>query len=193
MFRELMPILEGRTVMLTLSRIDDTAIRVCIIPKRVKEDSGENALCTPLTVIGTAEELDRDLAAQLSSYTISVVKLGSNLAEIEAAHSAAVKTVEEEKKKDLDKKRGKVSDSKTRSSVGEPKAGPAIKDGKPIFGTKDGQGATPLTLFDGVPQAVTAAEQRAVGAAHDECREREDEEPSAARVPIEGQDSDDLG
>ena len=146
MFRELMPILEGRTVMLTLARIDDATMRVCIIPKRLKEDAGENALCTPLTVTGTADELDRDFAGQLSRYTSSVVKLGSNLAEIEATHSAAVKAVEEEKKKDLDRKRGKVAGSKTTSSAAEPKPGPAIKDGKPVFGTKDGLGAAaPLT------------------------------------------------
>ena len=102
MFRELMPILEGRTVMLTLARVDDLTVRVCIVPKRIKEDAGENALCTPLTVTGTVDELDRDFAAQLNSYTSAVVKLGSNLAEIEATHRAAVKAVEDEKKKDLD-------------------------------------------------------------------------------------------
>ena len=31
MFRELLPILEGRTVMLTLARVDDTTVRVCVI------------------------------------------------------------------------------------------------------------------------------------------------------------------
>lgn len=166
MFRELMPILEGRTVMLTLARIDDATMRVCIIPKRLKEDAGENALCTPLTVTGTADELDRDFAAQVSRYTRSVVKLGSNLAEIEATHSAAVKAVEEEKKKDLDKKRGKITGSKATSTAAEPKLGPAIKDGKPVFGTKDGLGAAaPLSLFDAVPQADAVVEQEPVIAA----------------------------
>ena len=115
MFRELMPILEGRTLMLTLSRVNESAIRVCVIPKRLKEDSGENGLCMPLTVTGTADELDREFAAQLSGYTAAVIKLGSNLAAIEAAHDAAVKTVEEERKKDLDRKRGKVSGSKANT------------------------------------------------------------------------------
>ena len=160
MFRELLSILEGRTVMLTLARVDDTTVQVCVIPKRLKEAMGENALCTPLTVTGTADELDRDFAGQLSRYTSSVVKLGSNLAEIEATHSAAVKAVEEEKKKDLDKKRGKVAGSKTTSSAAEPKPGPAIKDGKPVFGTKDGLGgAAPLNLFDAAPQAAAVVDE----------------------------------
>ena len=189
MFRELMPILEGRTVMLTLARIDDATMRVCIIPKRLKEATGENALCTPFTVTGTADELDRDFGSQLSRYTSSVVKLGSNLAEIEATHSAALKAVEEEKKKDLDRKRGKVVGSKATPSASEPKPGPVIKDGKPVFGTKDGQGAAaPLSLFDAAPQAGTAAEaQRAVeptDAADADGEEREDETPAAGTAEV---------
>lgn len=158
MFRELMPILEGRTLMLTLSRVDDLTIRVCVIPKRIKEDAGENALCTPLTVTGTVEELDRNFAAQLNAYTGAVVKLGSNLAEIEAMHRAAMKAVEEEKKKDLDRRRGKANGSKAVPEP-EPKPGPVIKDGKPVFGTRDGSGSPPaLTLFDAAPEAPPAAE-----------------------------------
>jgi len=66
MFRELMPILEGRTLMLTLSRVDENLIRVCVIPQQTNEATGENALCTPLTVTGTVDELDREFAVQLS-------------------------------------------------------------------------------------------------------------------------------
>ena len=165
MFRELMPILEGRTFMLTVSRVDDVTIRVCVIPKRIKEDAGENALCTPLTVTGTVDDLDQNFAAQLNSYTSAVVKLGSNLAEIEATHRAAMKAVEEEKKKDLDRKRGKVNGSRTNVEP-EPKPGPVIKDGKPVFGTKDGSGATPgPTLFDAASEATVPPERADVQAA----------------------------
>ena len=158
MFRELMPILEGRTLMLTLSRVDDVTIRVCVIPKRVKEDAGENALCTPLTVTGTVDELDQNFAAQLNSYTSAVVKLGSNLAEIEATHRAAMKAVEDEKKKDLDRKRGKaVSKPNTEPEL---KPGPVIKDGKPVFGTKDGSGASSApTLFDAASESTAPTER----------------------------------
>jgi hypothetical protein len=69
--------------------------------------------------------------------------------------------VEEEKKKDLDRKRGKVAGSKTTSSAAEPKPGPAIKDGKPVFGTKDGLGAAaPLNLFDAAPQTDAIVDQK---------------------------------
>jgi len=32
MFRELMPILNGRQLLLTVSRVDDATLRVCIVP-----------------------------------------------------------------------------------------------------------------------------------------------------------------
>jgi len=152
MFRELMPLLTERTVMLTLCRVNDSTIRVCVIPKRIKEDRteeiGENALCSPLAVTGTVDELDRDFASQLSQYAHLIVKLGSNLAAIEAEHEAAAKAVKDEKKKDLDRQRGKSSGSKSGTGA-ESKPGPVIKDGKPVFGSKDVQAADKApTLFD---------------------------------------------
>jgi PRTRC genetic system protein E len=161
MFRELLPILEGRTLilMLTLSHVGDSAIRVCVVPKRLKEDTGENAMCTPLVVTGTPDELDTEFAAQLTQYTGSLTRLGSNLSAVEAAHSAAVKAVEDEKKKDLDKKRGKSSGSRSTTGTTEPSPGPVIKDGKPVFGTKNASGSgAPMTLFDAPPQKGTPQE-----------------------------------
>lgn len=188
MFRELMPMLEGRTLMLTLSRVNDSAIRVCVIPKRLKEDSGENGLCTPLTVTGTPDELDREFAAQLSGFTGAVVKLGSNLAAIEAAHNAAVKTVEDEKKKDLDRKRGKVPGSRATAVSATPsKTGPAIKDGKPVFGTKNGEDSGPaMSLFDAPGQTATAVHQQSSPPLGDP--EAESAESIAERPPMSSEE-----
>jgi PRTRC genetic system protein E len=147
MFRELMPILDGRQVLLTVSRVDEATIRLCVVPKRLKEDAGENGLCTPLTVTGAPDELDREFATQVAGYTASVAKLSSNLA-VEAAHTAALKAVREDKKKELDRKRGKPS-STSSHAAGQTNDGPTIKDGKPVFGTKGGAGdAAPMNLFD---------------------------------------------
>jgi PRTRC genetic system protein E len=136
MFVELLPILRNRSVMLTLALVDDKSIRVNVIPKRLKEsDSGDDALTTPLTVTGTPDELDREFAGQLTGFTEAFVKLGSNLAEIEAAHTTAVKAVEAEKKKEIENKR-KGSVAKGSSTTTEAKPGPVVKEGKPVFGTR---------------------------------------------------------
>jgi len=147
MFIELLPILRNRPLMLTLALVGDNAIRVNVIPKRAKDsDSGDDALTTPLTVTGPPDELDREFASQLVGFTEAFVKLGSNLAEIEAAHATAIKTVEAEKKKDIENKR-KGSASRPPSTNGEAKPGPLAKDGKPVFGAKTDTAQTP-GLFD---------------------------------------------
>ena len=147
MFVELLPILRNRPVMLTVALVGDNAIRVNVIPKRIKDsDSGDDALTTPLTVTGSPDELDREFAAQVVGFTDAFVKLGSNLTEIEAAHATAVKAVEAEKKKELENKR-KGSISKPSSTTTEAKPGPVVKDGKPVFGTKTRSLETP-SLFD---------------------------------------------
>jgi len=95
MFVELLPILRNRPVMLTLALVSDNVIRVNVIPKRIKDgESGDDALTTPLTVIGAPDELDREFAAQIGGFTDAFVKLGFNLADIEAAHASAIKAVE---------------------------------------------------------------------------------------------------
>src|SRR5215831_14011719 len=148
MFVELLPILKNRPVMLTVALVNDQAIRINVIPKRLKDgDSGDDALTTPLTITGTPEELDREFAAQLIGFTGSFVKLGSNLSEIEAAHATAVKAVEAERKKDLDNKR-KGSTSKAVAPTSTAKPGPELKDGKPVFGSNAATATEAPSLFD---------------------------------------------
>jgi len=164
MFRELMPLLKERTVMLTIARLDDATVRVCVIPKRVKEvareDTSETAQCAPLMVTGKVDELDRDFSTELSRYTTSMITLGSNLAEVEAKHSAAVKAVEAEKKEELDRKRGKAP--KTTSTTG--KSGPVIKNGKPVFGTRNRESPVPAKTPSATTQESKApVEQQPVG------------------------------
>jgi PRTRC genetic system protein E len=142
--------------MVTLALAGNEAIRVNVIPKRLKDsDSGDDALTTPLTVTGTPDELDREFAGQLVRFTDAFVKLGSNLAEIEAAHATAVKAVEAEKKKEIENKR-RASFSKSSSPTAEAKPGPVMKDGKPVFGTKTATAETP-SLFDS--HGTTAASE----------------------------------
>lgn len=67
MFVELMPMLTERTVMITVSRVNQNFIRVNFIPSKKKEDENA-ALATPLSFSGTPKELDRNWEA-ISSLT----------------------------------------------------------------------------------------------------------------------------
>ncbi len=55
MFKELGPLLRQRTVVMILTRLEDDTIRVNVIPRKLNE-SDNDALTTPLSVAGNAEE-----------------------------------------------------------------------------------------------------------------------------------------
>lgn len=97
MFTELMPLLVGRTVLITVARENETILRVNVLPKRAN-DNENSALTTPLSFAGTPEELDRDFARDLAGYVESHQRLGSTLAEAKATMEAAAKAAQEEAK-----------------------------------------------------------------------------------------------
>jgi PRTRC genetic system protein E len=95
MFKELAPYLRQRAVLLTVTHIEDDQIRVNVIPQKLKD--GENAaLTTPLTVTGTADELDRDLPATLVNFVSAHLELRNTLDRAKAEMDAAAKTVQAE-------------------------------------------------------------------------------------------------
>src|ERR1700676_691648 len=95
MFKELAPYLRQRAVLLTVTHIEEDQIRVNVIPQKLKD--GENAaLTTPLTVTGTAEELDRELPATLVDFVSAHLQLKNTLDRAKAEMDAAAKTAQAE-------------------------------------------------------------------------------------------------
>jgi PRTRC genetic system protein E len=172
MFAELAPLLKERTLMFTVARIDEGRIQVNVIPTVHKEHGQtEGALTIPLSLTGTAEELDRDLAAQLQSFVATVVRTGSNLKEIEEAHRTVLKEIEAKNKEALDKKRKASGGAKAAADEKAKLPGPVVKDGKPVFGTKNGPSEAG-SLFDSpaanaattIPTETPAESEELVGA-----------------------------
>jgi len=117
-FVELMPLLAGRTVMITVAREDDKTLRVNVIPT-TKSGATENpALTTPLSYKGTPEELDADLGKQLASYVECHRALGSTLASAKAEMDAAAKTAQEEARKKAEERRKKAPEKAADNSAG---------------------------------------------------------------------------
>lgn len=152
MFTELAPLLADRTLLLTLSAVPGGAIRVNVIPKcRNENDAAEKALATPLSVTGTAADLDRDFPAQLTGYAQSILETDSTLNQIRETHKAAVKELEAENKKALDAKRKTNTSSKP---VTKPDDNAEVKDNKAA------ESKTPspvVSLFDEPPEPIAAA------------------------------------
>jgi PRTRC genetic system protein E len=89
MFKELVPVLRDRAVLLTVTLVDADQIRVNIVPKKLK-DGDNDALTTPLSVTGTAEDLDAELSTTIVGSHLQMKNtLEKAKAEMDAASKAA--------------------------------------------------------------------------------------------------------
>jgi PRTRC genetic system protein E len=104
MFVELMPLLAGRTVLITVAKVDDNTLRVNVIPTQAKADENP-ALTTPLTYTGPPEELDAELGKHLAGYVQTHQHTASTLAEAKATLEAAAKAAQEEAKRKAEERK----------------------------------------------------------------------------------------
>jgi len=95
MFKELVPVLRDRAVLLTVTLVDVDQIRVNIVPKKLK-DGDNDALTTPLSVTGTAEDLDAELSTTIISFVGSHLLMKNTLEKAKAEMDAASKAAQAE-------------------------------------------------------------------------------------------------
>ena len=95
MFKELLPVLRDRAVLLTVTLVDADQIRVNIVPKKLK-DGDNDALTTPLSVTGTAEDLDAELSTTIISFVGSHLQMKNTLEKAKAEMDAASKATQAE-------------------------------------------------------------------------------------------------
>ncbi len=95
MFKELGPLLRQRTVVMILTRLEDDTIRVNVIPRKLNE-SENDALTTPLSVAGTAENLDAELPSALVQFVGAHLELKNTLESAKEQMAAAAKTAKAE-------------------------------------------------------------------------------------------------
>ncbi len=142
MFVELMPILAGRTVLITVAKVDDTTLRVNVIPTQAKADENP-ALTTPLTITGPPEELDAELGRHLAGYVQIHQQTASTLAEAKATLEAAAKAAQEEAKRKAEERKKAIQKSPdTGSSSATAKPASAI----PPAGENEAPPAPAVTL-----------------------------------------------
>jgi PRTRC genetic system protein E len=120
MFQQLVPFLRQRSVLLTVTSLEDDQIRVNLMPKKLKE--GENsALTTPMSFTGTAVELDEQLPDAIASFVASHLELKNTLARAREEMDAAAKAAQEEA-------RNKAKNNKKPSSESAGKVDPAAEE-----------------------------------------------------------------
>ena len=164
MFTELMPILKSRPVTITITSVDKTKIRVNVIPKSVDSDSqlirdvtqkdgvtkdDVAALITPLSLVGTPEEIDAELPQLLASYSEGNITVLESLTELQTTLAAAAKAAKDATAKAKTKTPPAKADKKT--DEGKPAAHPT----KTVPGTA--QAPDSFTLWDAADDANAAA------------------------------------
>lgn len=119
MFQQLVPLLRQRSVLLTVTLLEEDQVRVNVMPKKLA-DSENTALTTPMSFTGTAEELDTQLPSALVSYVASHLDLKNTLEKAKEEMAAAAKAAQEEVR---NKSKGvkKASDTATKAKPTEAK------------------------------------------------------------------------
>lgn len=146
MFKELAPYLRQRAVLLTVTHIEEDQIRVNVIPQKLKD--GENAaLTTPLTVTGTAEELDRELPPTLVNFVSSHLELRNTLDRAKAEMDAAAKAAQAEAR----------SKTKAPAKREPPKPDPGVAETPKLAQPVKAETPKTASLFDAPAVAPSAA------------------------------------
>ena len=89
MFKELLPVLRDRAVLLTVTLVETDQIRVNIVPKKLKEGDND-ALTTPLSVTGTAGDLDAELSSTIVGFVGSHLQMKNTLDRVGGGITPAV-------------------------------------------------------------------------------------------------------
>jgi PRTRC genetic system protein E len=149
MFKELGPLLRQRTVVMILTRLEDDTIRVNVIPRKLNE-SENDALTTPLSVAGTAEDLDNQLPSALVQFVGAHLELKNTLEAAKEQIAAAAKAAKAEARS---KTAAKTATAKTEASADETRK-PADQAPRPAEPQK--QEARNASLFDTGPAPAAA-------------------------------------
>jgi PRTRC genetic system protein E len=158
MFVELMPLLAGRTVLITVAKVDDKTLRVNVIPALAKADENP-ALATPLTYTGSPEELDAELGKHLAGYVQTHQQTASTLAEAKATLEAAAKAAEEEAKRKAEERKKatqKLPEKGIAATAAEPTSGsssasPTPAEAAPSYASTGTLGLFPPTTPEPTP------------------------------------------
>ena len=112
MFQQLVPLLRQRSILLTVTSLEEDQIRVNVLPKKLAD--GENAaLTTPMSITGTAAELDAQLPDAIVSFVASHLELKNTLDRAKEEMAVAAKAAQDEA-------RNKSKTAKKTTPVAEP-------------------------------------------------------------------------
>lgn len=154
MFKELLPLLVTRGLVLTVGMVKNDAIRVTITPRPKDKDEAKQVI-QPFVVEGTAEELDAELPRAIETYAAAIMTLERSLAELKANTEAVIKEAKAESdKKIADAKKKPGAAAKTAVTKQEPPKPPE----PPSLFDAPSQASAEVQPDDTTPAVVDAVE-----------------------------------
>jgi len=90
-FQQLIPLLNNATLVLTISGSAE-ALTLNVIPQPI-DANADGGLKTPLSITGTAAELDAGFSDALTSYTASYLSMAESIANAQAQMAEAEKEI----------------------------------------------------------------------------------------------------
>jgi PRTRC genetic system protein E len=151
MFKELLPVLRDRAVLLTVTALEDDQIRVNIVPRKIK-DGDNDAFTIPLSVTGTAEELDAQLGQTVVGFVASHLQMRNALEKARTEMDAASKAAQAEARA-----KAKTTANRTQAKVGAVAASATVQPAEPVKPAP----SKPASLFD--PPAPSEDENDSAG------------------------------
>jgi PRTRC genetic system protein E len=172
MFKELGPLLRQRTVVMILTRLEDETIRVNVIPRKLNE-SENDALTTPLSVAGTAEDLDAELPSTLVQFVGAHLELKNTLETAKDQMAAAAKAAKTEARSKVTPKTAPVRTEPVAAETKKP-GDAAPKSAEP----RKPEPARNASLFDIGPSSEPAPLSASDADEEEEILAEADEEPT---------------
>lgn len=181
MFKELAPVLRHRAVLMTITFTEDDQIRVNVVPKKLKDDENK-ALTTPLTVTGTAEELDAELGSTLVDFVASHLQLKNTLKQAKEEMEEAAKAAQAEAR------------AKSKAGKKEPSNQTVAKTSEAVKATEPPKPAVPRSrsLFDMGSSPTAAPTPDSISAASTRQNDSSDEEEILAELDEENDEEEGL-
>jgi PRTRC genetic system protein E len=156
MFSELMPLIERRTITITVAALNQGHIRVNVVPAALAEDGKVNekigysnkdkiaqipesaihALTTPLSLTGAPDEIDAQLAEQLKAFVDSHLALQRAVDRARGEIAEAVKAVEERDQNRSKARTAAATNPDAKSSDNKVEETRPATDSLPLFGPK---------------------------------------------------------
>lgn len=146
-----------------MTHLGDDQIRVNVVPKKLKGGEKE-ALTTPLSLTGTADELDADLPKTLVGFVGSHLQLKNTLDNAKAQMNAAAKSAREESR----------TKAKTAAKAGKPQTvsrlteEPNEEDSSAVEASKSMPAANPGFFDASVPEPTMSARETNVHPAEED-------------------------